>query len=97
MSENLTRHPFPISDPYLIMSIVTDIGLPKIADNEAVDMFVSSSYYLKTNLSLNMEAQIAQGDMFASPKFLEVGGLERFDLIIANLMWNQDQHALYCL
>jgi type I restriction enzyme M protein len=45
----------------------------------------------KMNVFLHdMEAQIAQGDTFANPKFLEGGGLKRFDLVIANPMWNQD-------
>lgn len=45
----------------------------------------------KMNVFLHdMEAQIAQGDTFANPKFLEGSGLKRFDLVIANPMWNQD-------
>lgn len=38
----------------------------------------------KMNVFLHdMEAQIVQGDTFANPKFLEGGGLKRFDLVIA--------------
>lgn len=42
----------PISDPYIIVSIVTDLNLPKV-DHDAIDMFISSSYDLKTSLQLN--------------------------------------------
>jgi type I restriction enzyme M protein len=38
----------------------------------------------------DMEAKIERGDTFANPKFLEGGGLKRFDLVLANPMWNQD-------
>jgi len=45
----------------------------------------------KTNVILHgLEAEIHQGDTFADPKFLEGGGLKRFDLVVANPMWNQD-------
>ena len=45
----------------------------------------------KMNVILHgLEAEIHQGDTFADPKFLEGGGLKRFDLVIANPMWNQD-------
>jgi len=44
----------------------------------------------KMNVILHgLEAEIHQGDTFADPKFLEGGGLKRFDLVIANPMWNQ--------
>jgi len=44
----------------------------------------------KMNVNLHgLEAEIHQGDTFADPKFLEGGGLKRFDLVIANPMWNQ--------
>jgi type I restriction enzyme M protein len=38
----------------------------------------------------DMEARIERGDTFANPKFLEGSGLKRFDLVLANPMWNQD-------
>ena len=45
----------------------------------------------KMNVILHgLEAEIHQGDTFADPKFLEGGGLKRFDLVPANPMWNQD-------
>lgn len=45
----------------------------------------------KMNVILHgLEAEIHQGDTFADPKFLDGGGLKRFDLVIANPMWNQD-------
>ena len=45
----------------------------------------------KTNIMLHgMEAEIHQGDSFADPKFLDGGGLKKFDIAITNPMWNQD-------
>jgi len=45
----------------------------------------------KMNVILHgLEAEIHQGDTFADPKFLEGGGLKRFNLVPANPMWNQD-------
>jgi type I restriction enzyme M protein len=45
----------------------------------------------KTNVMLHgMEAEIHQGDSFADPKFLDGGGLKKFDVAITNPMWNQD-------
>lgn len=46
----------------------------------------------KMNILLhNMEAEIRHGDTFADPKFLEPdGSLKKFDIVIANPMWNQD-------
>lgn len=39
----------------------------------------------------DMDAEIALGDTVHSPKFLdETGRLERFDIVTANPMWNQD-------
>jgi len=38
----------------------------------------------------DMEAEIHQGDTFADPKFLDGSTLKRFDVAIANVMWNQD-------
>ena len=39
----------------------------------------------------DLEANIAHGDTFADPRFLGEGGiLYRFDLVLANPMWNQD-------
>jgi type I restriction enzyme M protein len=45
----------------------------------------------KMNVSLHdMEAQILQGDTFSNPRFLEKdGSLSKFDLVLANPMWNQ--------
>jgi len=44
----------------------------------------------KMNVFLHdMEAEIRRGDTFADPQFLEGGGLRRFDLVLANPMWNQ--------
>jgi phytoene dehydrogenase-like protein len=47
----------PISDPYVIATIVSDIDLPNVATSEAVDMFVSSAYDIKTNLEMNNPEQ----------------------------------------
>lgn len=45
----------------------------------------------KTNVMLHgMESQIHQGDSFVDPRFLEGGGLKKFDIAITNPMWNQD-------
>lgn len=39
----------------------------------------------------DMEAKINQGDTFSNPKFLESdGSLNKFDIVLANPMWNQD-------
>jgi len=39
----------------------------------------------------DMEAEIKHGDTFADPKFLEKdGSLRKFDIVVANPMWNQD-------
>ena len=42
-----------------------------------------------------MEAEIVQGDTFVNPRFLEGGGLKRFDVVIANPMWNQKGFKQY--
>lgn len=45
----------------------------------------------KINMILHdMEADIQQGDSMADPKFLSGSSLRRFDMVIANPMWNQD-------
>jgi type I restriction enzyme M protein len=36
-----------------------------------------------------LEAEIRQGDTLADPKFLEGNSLRKFDLVLANPMWNQ--------
>ena len=38
----------------------------------------------------DMEGHIAIGDTMISPKFLDGSALKRFDLVVANPMWNQD-------
>jgi len=38
----------------------------------------------------DMEAEIHQGDSFADPRFIEGSELKRFNIVIANPMWNQD-------
>lgn len=38
----------------------------------------------------NMDAELHHGDTFADPKFLEGGQLRKFDIVLANPMWNQD-------
>jgi len=39
----------------------------------------------------DMEAEIRHGDTFADPKFLDkTGSLRKFDIVVANPMWNQD-------
>lgn len=43
----------------------------------------------------DMEAEIVQGDTFVNPKFLDSGGLKKFDLVIANPMWNQKGFKKY--
>jgi len=45
----------------------------------------------KMNVILhNLEAEIRHGDTLIDPKFLENGGLKKFDIGITNPMWNQD-------
>jgi len=45
----------------------------------------------KMNVLLHdMEAKIYQGDTFSNPKFLESGGIKKFNIVLANPMWNQD-------
>jgi len=45
----------------------------------------------KMNVILhNLEAEIRHGDTLDDPKFLESGGLKKFDIGITNPMWNQD-------
>lgn len=46
----------------------------------------------KMNVLLHaMEAKIHQGDTFSNPKFLgSDGNLDKFDIVLANPMWNQD-------
>ena len=38
----------------------------------------------------DMEADIRQGDSFVDPKFLDGSSLKRFEIVLANPMWNQD-------
>lgn len=38
----------------------------------------------------DMEAELHQGDSFADPKFIVESSLKKFDIVIANPMWNQD-------
>ncbi|MFI5417718.1 MAG: N-6 DNA methylase, partial [Candidatus Lutacidiplasmatales archaeon] len=38
----------------------------------------------------DMEGEIAIGDTLRNPKFLEAGGLRKFDVVVANPMWMQD-------
>jgi type I restriction enzyme M protein len=38
----------------------------------------------------DMEAELHQGDSFADPKFIVGSALKKFDIVIANPMWNQD-------
>jgi len=42
-----------------------------------------------------MEADIVQGDTFVNPHFVEGGSLKKFDLVIANPMWNQKDFKRY--
>jgi type I restriction enzyme M protein len=45
----------------------------------------------KMNVILHdLEAEILHGDTLADPKFLENGGLKKFDFALTNPMWNQD-------
>jgi len=45
----------------------------------------------KMNMFIHdMEGDIAIGDTLISPKFLDGSSLKKFDLVIANPMWNQD-------
>ena len=41
----------------------------------------------------DMEGEIAIGDTMRTPKFLNKSSLEKFDLVAANPMWNQDGFA----
>lgn len=38
----------------------------------------------------DMEAELHQGDSFADPKLIAGSSLKKFDIVIANPMWNQD-------
>jgi len=38
----------------------------------------------------DLEAELHQGDSFADPKFIIGSSLKKFDIVIANPMWNQD-------
>ena len=38
----------------------------------------------------NMDCQVALGDTMNDPKFIEKKGLKKFDVVVANPMWNQD-------
>lgn len=51
----------------------------------------------KMNMFLHsLEAEIEQGDTFVNPKFLaEAGELRKFDLVLANPMWNQSGFVQY--
>jgi len=40
----------------------------------------------------DMEAELHQGDSFADPKFIVESSLKKFDVVIANPMWNQDDY-----
>jgi len=43
------------------------------------------------NVALHgMEAEIKQDDTMANPRFLEGSSLKKFDVVVANPMWNQD-------
>jgi len=45
----------------------------------------------KMNMFIHdMEGDIAIGDTLVSPKFLDGSALKKFDLVVANPMWNQD-------
>ncbi len=45
----------------------------------------------KMNVALHdMEAEIHQDDTLSTPRLLDGAGLKRFDIVIANPMWNQD-------
>ncbi len=45
----------------------------------------------KMNVALHdLYAEISQGDTMADPRFLEGAGLKKFDVALANPMWNQD-------
>jgi type I restriction enzyme M protein len=45
----------------------------------------------KMNMIIHdMEGDIRIGDTLRNPKFLEKSNLQRFDLVVANPMWNQD-------
>jgi type I restriction enzyme M protein len=45
----------------------------------------------KMNMIIHdMEGDIRIGDTLKNPKFIEGGSLKKFDLVIANPMWNQD-------
>ena len=45
----------------------------------------------KMNMIIHdMEGDIAIGDTLINPKFLEGSALKKFDLVVANPMWNQD-------
>ena len=47
----------------------------------------------KMNLFLHdLEGEILMGDTFSNPRFLEKRELRRFDLVVANPMWNQDDY-----
>lgn len=54
--------------------------------------FTGSSFAIaRMNMVLHdTDAEIVRGDTMANPKFTEGTGLRRFDIIVANPMWNQN-------
>ena len=38
----------------------------------------------------DMEGEIVRGNTMTNPKFVDGSGLERFDIVVSNPMWNQD-------
>ncbi len=53
--------------------------------------FTGSSFAIaRMNMVLHdTDAEIARGDTMANPKFTDGTGLRRFDIVVANPMWNQ--------
>jgi type I restriction enzyme M protein len=43
----------------------------------------------------NMDCKVALGDTMGSPNFIEKNGLKKFDVVVANPMWNQDIDMSY--
>ena len=54
--------------------------------------YTGSSFAIaRMNMVLHdMEGEIVRGDTMTNPKFLDGSRLRRFDIIVANPMWNQD-------
>ena len=66
---------------------------PEVAPLRVYGQEMNASTYAIARMNAvihEMEAEIALGDTMLSPRFTQSGRLNRFDLVAANPMWNQD-------